>query len=122
MSDEQQTDATGEGRLWGARIASGPAPAAWALGVSTAFDVRLWAEDLDGSLAHAAELHRIGILDADEHDRLSAKLREAKQLFARDAFVLTDDDEDVHGAIERWLVEELGRAGRPGPGAATGAL
>ena len=104
-------DATGEGRLWGARVASGPAPAAWALGVSTHFDTRLWAEDLDGSIAHAAELHRIGILDDDEHERMAAKLREAKELFLRDAFPLTDEDEDVHGAIERWLVEELGPLG-----------
>ncbi len=111
MSDEQQTDATGEGRLWGARIADGPAPAAWALGVSTHFDTRLWAEDLDGSLAHAAELHRIGLLDDDEHERMAAKLREAKQLFLTGAFPLREDDEDVHGAIERWLVDELGPLG-----------
>ena len=104
-------DATGDGRLWGARISSGPAPAAWALGVSTHFDTRLWAEDLDGSIAHAAELHRIGILDADEHAAMTAKLREAKDLFQRDAFPITAEDEDVHGAIERWLVEELGPLG-----------
>ena len=111
MTQGSDGDATGEGRLWGARIASGPAPAAWALGVSTHFDTRLWAEDLDGSIAHAAELHRIGILDEDEHDRMTAKLREAKELFLRGEFPLTDEDEDVHGAIERWLVEELGPLG-----------
>lgn len=111
MTQGNDEDATGEGRLWGARIASGPAPAAWALGVSTHFDTRLWAEDLDGSIAHAAELHRIGILDADEHEQMTAKLLEAKELFLRGEFPLTDEDEDVHGAIERWLVEELGPLG-----------
>lgn len=104
-------DATGDGRLWGARIASGPAPAAWALGVSTHVDVRLAQEDLDGSLAHAGELHRIGILDPGEHGQMVAALQRAKRLFAEDSFPLRDDDEDVHGAIERWLVEELGPLG-----------
>ena len=114
MDDAQQQgtgDATGEGRLWGARIASGPAPAAWALGVSTHFDVRLWAEDLDGSIAHAGELHRIGLLDDGEHQQMVARLQQARNLFAAGEFPLQDDDEDVHGAIERWLVEQLGPLG-----------
>ena len=109
--DQGAADATGEGRLWGARISAGPAPEAWALGVSTHFDTLLWEEDLDGSLAHAAELQRIGILDADEHAAMADALQRCKDLFADGAFPLNDDDEDVHGAVERWLVEQLGPLG-----------
>jgi argininosuccinate lyase len=111
VTDAGSPDATGEGRLWGARIASGPAASAWALGVSTHFDTRFAQEDLDGSLAHAAELHRIGILDDDEHAAMTDALRRCMQLFVEGTFPLRDDDEDVHGAIERWLVEELGPLG-----------
>jgi argininosuccinate lyase len=109
--DDQQGDATGAGRLWGARIAAAPAPAAWALGVSTHVDVRIAPEDLDGSIAHAAELHRIGILDAEEHTAMADALRRCRGLFDAGTFPLREDDEDVHGAIERWLVEELGPLG-----------
>jgi len=49
----------GAGRLWGGRFAEGPAAAAAALG-DEPLDRRLWREDLDGAVAHAAELLRIG--------------------------------------------------------------
>jgi len=103
--------ATGEGRLWGARLAAGPAGSAWALGVSTGFDVRLWAEDLAGSHAHARELERIGVLSADERARIGDALDRCAALFAAGTFPLHEDDEDLHGAIERWLVADLGDLG-----------
>lgn len=105
------TDATDQGRLWGARFAAGPDEAAWALGVSTHFDRHLWAQDLAGSRAHAHELHRIGVLTADERDQILSGLDRCAELFAADAFPFQQTDEDVHGAIERWLVEELGPVG-----------
>ena len=103
--------ATAAGRLWGARFAQAPAAAAWALGVSTHVDHRLWAQDLAGSRAHARELHRIGVLDGEELAAMVAALDECGQAFADDAFTFTPEDEDVHGAIERWLVERLGPLG-----------
>jgi argininosuccinate lyase len=102
---------TDAGRLWGGRFTAGPDEAAWALGVSTAFDRHLWRQDLAGSAAHAHELHRIGVLTAAERDELLAALERCGELFVDDAFPFLPSDEDVHGAIERWLVEELGPLG-----------
>jgi argininosuccinate lyase len=102
---------TDSGRLWGARFASGPEASAWALGVSTHFDVRLWREDLAGSRAHASELERIGVLSGEEREAIDAALVRCAELFGAGAFVLQPTDEDLHGAIERWLVEELGELG-----------
>jgi argininosuccinate lyase len=102
---------TDDGRLWGARFATGPEASAWALGVSTHFDTRLWREDLAGSRAHAAELERIGVLDAGERAQLVATLDRCAALFEGGSFPLQSTDEDLHGAIERWLVEELGELG-----------
>ncbi len=104
-------DATDAGRLWGGRFATGPDVAAWALGVSTSFDRHLWRQDLAGSGAHARELARIGVLDDDELARMLAAIDRCAELFATDRFAFLDTDEDVHGAIERWLVEELGPLG-----------
>jgi argininosuccinate lyase len=103
--------ATDAGRLWGGRFASGPDEAAWALGVSTGFDRHLWRQDLSGSAAHTHELHRIGVLDTDERDAMLDALGRCAELFASGAFPFLATDEDVHGAIERWLVEELGPLG-----------
>ena len=102
---------TGYGRLWGARFASGPEDSAWALGVSTHFDLRLWQEDLAGSRAHALELARIGVLTTEEQQAIDAALVRCGQLFAAGTFPLEPTDEDLHGAIERWLVLELGELG-----------
>ena len=102
---------TSKGRLWGARFSSGPEASAWALGVSTGFDVRLWREDLAGSRAHAGELERIGVLSAEEHAAIDAALVRCGELFDAGTFPLLDTDEDLHGAIERWLIEELGDVG-----------
>ena len=107
----QEGDATDPGRLWGGRFTAGPDAAAWALGVSTAFDRHLWRQDLAGSRAHALELHRIGVLTDDERDAILDALDRCGELFADDAFPFLPTDEDVHGAIERWLVGELGAVG-----------
>jgi argininosuccinate lyase len=109
VSDQQ--DPTDAGRLWGGRFTAGPDEAAWALGVSTSFDRHLWRQDLAGSAAHAHELHRIGVLDDDERDTMLGAIERCGALFAADAFGFLATDEDVHGAIERWLVDELGPLG-----------
>jgi len=106
-----RADGTDAGRLWGGRFTTGPDEAAWALGVSTAFDRHLWRQDLAGSAAHARELHRIGVLDADELERMLAALERCGALFAGEGFPFLPTDEDVHGAIERWLVDDLGPLG-----------
>jgi argininosuccinate lyase len=108
---DRASSATSAGTLWGGRFSSGPAAAAWALGVSTSYDWRLWRQDLAGSRAHARELHRIGVLDTQELAKMLAAIDDCAALFADDAFVFTEEDEDVHGAIERWLVEQLGSLG-----------
>lgn len=104
-------DAVSAGRLWGARFNATPDTAAIELGFSTSFDRNLWREDLAGSRAHAAELRRIGVLTDEEFNAFNDAFSRCEELFAADQFAFTADDEDVHGAIERWLVEELGPVG-----------
>lgn len=103
--------ATSAGRLWGARFSAGPAEAAWELGVSIATDHRMWPHDLAGSKAHADELLRIGILNAEDHQAIVDGLDTIAGEFASGDFKYTPEDEDLHGAIERRLVELLGDTG-----------
>jgi len=110
---------TNEGALWGARFAGGPSPELAALSRSTHFDWVLAPYDIAGSKAHATALAAAGYLEADEltamHDALDALAADV----ASGAFVAADSDEDVHGALERGLIERAGaelggrlRAGR----------
>lgn len=105
--------------LWGGRFAGGPADALAALSKSTHFDWRLAGQDIAGSRAHARVLHRAGLLDDDELTRMLAALDRLHDDVASGAFVAADDDEDVHTALERGLIERAGaevggklRAGR----------
>ena len=105
--------------LWGGRFTGGPSDALAALSKSTHFDWRLAPYDLAGSRAHARVLHKAGLL-SDEH--LDTMLRGLRQLAAdveSGAFAPGEDDEDVHTALERGLIEWVGpdvggrlRAGR----------
>ena len=100
-----------EGKLWGGRFAEAPDAAAWSLGRSVHFDVRLWPYDLAGSRAHADELLRLGLLTGDDHEAIGAALEAIQVEFGSKTFVFRDDDEDLHGAIERRMVELCGEAG-----------
>jgi argininosuccinate lyase len=115
------TDVGGRGahQLWGGRFAGGPADALAALSLSTHFDWRLARYDLAGSRAHANALHTAGLLTDDELARLRAGLDELDVDVASGAFAPTPEDEDVHTALERGLLERVGpelggrlRAGR----------
>lgn len=105
--------------LWGGRFAAGPAPALVALSRSTQFDWQLADDDLTGSVAHAHVLHAAGLLSDAETSAMVEALERLRADVASGAFGPTPDDEDVHTALERGLIERAGaelggklRAGR----------
>jgi argininosuccinate lyase len=98
-------------RLWGARFAGGPSPAMAALSLSVHFDWRLAPYDLLQTRAHAGVLHRAGLLDDAEHAAVLRALDELATRVADGSFAATADDEDVHTAVERGLLELLGPVG-----------
>ena len=97
--------------LWGGRFEGGPAEALARLSVSVHFDWRLAPYDLLASKAHARVLHRAGLLTEDELSRMLGALDELKQEVADGAFRPRVEDEDVHTALERGLLEKLGALG-----------
>jgi argininosuccinate lyase len=98
-------------RLWGGRFQGGPAEALARLSVSVQFDWRLAAYDLAASRAHARVLAGAGLLDADELGRTLAALDDLEAACASGQFRPTIEDEDVHTALERGLLERLGTLG-----------
>ena len=106
MSGEQH--GTNEGSLWGGRFASGPSPEMARLSKSTQFDWRLAQLDIRGSKAHATALHAAGLLDDEQLAAMRAALDELAERVRTGAFVAAESDEDVHGALERGLIEIAG--------------
>jgi argininosuccinate lyase len=107
----QNGQVTSKTSLWGGRFAGGPAEALARLSVSVQFDWRLAPYDLAASRAHARVLAQAGLLDADELGRMLAALDDLEAACASGEFRPTIDDEDVHTALERGLLERLGALG-----------
>ncbi|WP_225763480.1 argininosuccinate lyase [Stenotrophomonas sp. Marseille-Q4652] len=68
--------------------------------------------DIQASTAHAEGLQHIGILSAEELEGLKRELAVLADDFRSGAFVLDEQYEDCHSAIEARLTERLGDAGR----------
>ena len=98
-------------RLWGGRFASGPSDAMAALSASVHFDWRLAPYDIRQTAAHARVLHGAGLLTDPELAEVLAALDVLAADVASGAFAPGPDDEDVHTAIERGLLERLGPLG-----------
>ncbi|MGJ0183353.1 argininosuccinate lyase [Corynebacterium glyciniphilum] len=110
---------TNEGALWGGRFAGGPTEAMAALSKSTHFDWVLAPYDVLASKAHAKVLHRAGLLSDDDLSAMLDGLTRLGEDVASGAFGPDAGDEDVHGAMERGLIDRVGpevggrlRAGR----------
>ena len=114
-----EVSGTNEGKLWGGRFAGGPSPELEALSRSTHFDWRLGLYDLAGSHAHAKALAAAGLLTVAEEAELHRGLDVLAAKWSSGELRPAASDEDVHGALERLLIEEVGpevggklRAGR----------
>ena len=107
------------GSLWGGRFGASAAAAVAALSKSTHFDWRLAEYDIAGSRAHVKALFSAGYLTNDEAERLNKVLNQLLERVQAGGFSPKEQDEDVHSALERGVIEiagpELGgklRAGR----------
>ncbi|WP_211440411.1 argininosuccinate lyase [Corynebacterium glutamicum] len=110
---------TNEGALWGGRFSGGPSEAMFALSVSTHFDWVLAPYDVLASKAHAKVLHQAKLLSDEDLATMLAGLDQLGKDVADGTFGPLPSDEDVHGAMERGLIDRVGpevggrlRAGR----------
>ena len=97
--------------LWHGRFSEAPADSLMAFTASINFDVRLWRDDIAGSLAHAAMLGESGVLGRADSEAIIAALHQVHGEFEAGSFVFVASDEDIHTAIERRVTEIAGAAG-----------
>lgn len=114
-----QQHKTNEGALWGGRFSGGPSEAMFALSVSTHFDWVLAPYDVLASKAHAKVLNKAGLLSDEDLTVMLDGLDQLGRDVADGTFGPLPSDEDVHGAMERGLIDRVGpeiggrlRAGR----------
>ncbi|MBW4023436.1 MAG: argininosuccinate lyase [Proteobacteria bacterium] len=107
-----QKSALGANAQWGGRFAGGPAQIMSDINASIGFDKRMWRQDIQGSLAHAAMLADIGVLSGDDECAIAQGLGAIGAEIAAGDFVFETALEDIHMNIEARLTERIGDAGR----------
>ena len=99
------------GPTWSGRFSKAAAPEAHALGRSVGFDVRLAPQDVRAGTAHAHALREAGLLSTEEAAELEEVLVAVGREIADGRFTFVDSDEDIHSAVERAVIAELGELG-----------
>ena len=79
---------------------------------SVDFDQRMAQQDIEGSIAHATMLCKIGILTETERDSIFQGLQQISEEIARNEFQWSIQQEDVHMNIEARLTSLIGMAGK----------
>lgn len=79
---------------------------------SVSFDSRMYAQDIEGSIAHARMLSDVGILTKEEFEAIERELLAIKDQIARGEMAFSSALEDIHMHVEKALVDKLGDVGR----------
>jgi argininosuccinate lyase len=79
---------------------------------SVSFDHRLYAQDIQASIAHARMLASTGMLAPEEVEQIVAGLAAIGAEIAAGQFAFRQELEDVHMNVERALIDRIGDVGR----------
>ena len=79
---------------------------------SISFDARLYAQDIQGSIAHSKMLAAIGVISAQEASDIERGLNDIKAQIEQGNFEWSAELEDVHMNIEARLTDTIGDAGK----------
>ena len=98
--------------LWNKGTEATAAVDRFTVGDDRTLDLRLAACDIEGSLAHIRMLESIGLLSAEEREKLAEGLRHILVTVKAGIFRVEDDVEDIHSQVELMLTRELGELGK----------
>jgi argininosuccinate lyase len=101
-----------QNKLWGGRFTEATDAFVQRFTASVDFDHRLFQQDIDGSVAHAKMLAKVGILTADEVLLILDGLESIRQDIVDDKFEWSVALEDVHMNIEAALTSRIGDVGK----------
>ena len=97
--------------LWDGRFSGGPSEEMVLFSECIGIDMRMWREDIEGSIAHATMLASVGLITQDESTQLVHGLQQVAQELESGAFVPGAEHEDIHMAVESRLTEIVGSVG-----------
>jgi argininosuccinate lyase len=98
--------------MWGGRFSEATDAFVAEFTASVNFDKRLYKHDIQGSIAHATMLHKVGVLTTAEHSAIVDGLNTILVEIESGQFEWRVDLEDVHMNIEARLTDRIGIAGK----------
>ena len=100
-------------KLWAGRFKKETDQAVNAFNASIGVDQRMYREDIEGSMAHAAMLSRQGIITEEDGRQIRLGLQSILKDMDAGAISLSPEQyEDIHMANEQLLTERIGEAGK----------
>jgi len=96
-------------KTWGGRFKEQTDQALERFNASISFDRRLYAQDIEGSMAHCRMLAKQGILTKAEASKILQALAEIRK--EMDQGVFDETYEDIHTLVEKALVDRVGPVG-----------
>jgi len=79
---------------------------------SIAVDSRMYAQDITGSMAHAAMLGACGIIDEESAEKIIEGLKGILEDIKSGALPIDETAEDIHMFVEQILTERIGDTGK----------
>ena len=99
-------------KLWKGRFQKEADPKTNDFNSSISIDSRMYHEDIEGSIAHAAMLGECGIIDKSESEKIIAGLKAIRADLDSGALTIDPDAEDIHTFVEGELTARIGDAGK----------
>lgn len=98
-------------KAWGGRFSKKSNPLLESFNASISFDQRLAIFDIQGSVAHARMLKKISLLTEEELAKILQGLEAVQSEIQNGKFAFAIEDEDIHMAIEKRLIQKIGPVG-----------
>lgn len=99
-------------KLWGGRFSKATDTLVDDFNSSIRFDARMYAQDIEGSMAHAEMLGRQGIIPKADAELIVKTLGEIKNDIKDGKVEFEIDAEDIHMNIETILISRIGDVGK----------
>ncbi|KZX77884.1 argininosuccinate lyase [Oleiphilus sp. HI0009] len=105
-------DSNATNQSWGGRFNEPTDAFVAEFTASVQFDQRMYFHDIQGSIAHATMLAKVGVLSEQERDQIIQGLSEVRADIEAGEFEWSVALEDVHMNIEAKLTEKIGITGK----------
>ena len=99
-------------KMWAGRTAGQTSAIADSFNSSISFDQKLYKQDIEGSIAHAAMLAKQEIITCDEADTIISALKIILQDIESGKLEIDPKAEDIHMFVEQVLTQRIGEAGK----------